>query len=171
VADPLFERKNTGDNTPAVLHLKLVAGDRIRITAVPKGFGSENMSAVKMLKPSDGIKGVEAFGTDTVLKAGPNACPPVVVGVGIGGTLEQAALLSKQAAARGVGTENPSPPYAALERRLLERANRLGSGRAEREAPLRHLAVNVLFAPRISPGFRWAVNICCHAARHREAVI
>ncbi len=171
VADPLFERKNTGDNTPAVIHLKLVPGDRIKITAVPKGFGSENMSAVKMLKPSDGVEGLEAFVTETVLKAGPNACPPVVVGVGIGGTLEQAALLSKQAVARGVGTENPSPPYAALERRLLERANRLGLGPGGTGGTVTALAVNVLFAPTHIAGLPVAVNICCHAARHREAVI
>jgi fumarate hydratase subunit alpha len=171
VADPLFERKNTGDNTPAVLHLKLVAGDRIRITAVPKGFGSENMSAVKMLKPSDGIKGVEAFVTETVLKAGPNACPPVVVGVGIGGTLEQAALLSKQAAARGVGTENPSAPYAELERRLLAQANRLGLGPGGTGGVVTALAVNILSALTHIAGLPVAVNICCHAARHGEAVI
>lgn len=171
VSDPLFDRKNTGDNTPAILHLRLVEGDKIRITAVPKGFGSENMSAVKMLKPSDGVDGVEKFVTETVANAGPNACPPVVVGVGIGGTVEQAAILSKRAVARGVGTRNESGPYAELEQRLLEQANRLGLGPGGTGGTVTALAVNVEYGPTHIAGLPVAVNICCHAARHGEAVI
>jgi fumarate hydratase subunit alpha len=171
VSDPLFDRKNTGDNTPAILHLRLVEGDKIRIVAVPKGFGSENMSAVKMLKPSDGVDGVEKFVTETVANAGPNACPPVVVGVGIGGTVEQAAILSKRAVARGVGTRNESGPYAELEQRLLEQANRLGLGPGGTGGIVTALAGNVEYAPTHIAGLPVAVNICCHAARHGEAVI
>jgi fumarate hydratase subunit alpha len=171
VSDPLFGRENTGDNTPAVLHLRLVEGDQIRILVIPKGFGSENMSAVKMLKPADGVDGVEQFVTDTIWNAGPNACPPVVVGVGIGGTLEQAAVLSKRALARGVGTANGNGSYAELEQRLLEKANRLGLGPGGTGGIVTALAVNVEYAPTHIAGLPVAVNICCHAARHGEAVI
>ncbi len=128
VTDPVYDRKNTGDNTPAVLHVEIVPGEKIEITAAPKGFGSENMSAIKMLPPSAGEAGVHDFILDTVRKAGPNPCPPVVVGVGIGGTLELAAKTAKKATLRPVGEHNADPRYAALESRLFDEVNRLGIG-------------------------------------------
>ncbi len=144
VAEPLFERKNTGDNTPAVLHVRLVPGDRIRLKLAPKGAGSENKSALKMLVPADGIEGVKKFVVDTVKAAGSSPCPPMVVGVGIGGTLELAGLCAKRAAMRDVDTRNPDPRYAAL-------------GRARRDSAGRPLLSRSTWssAPRTSPASRW----------------
>ncbi len=171
VADPLFERRNTKDNTPTIIHLELVPGDGLELTVTAKGFGSENMSAIKMLSPSDGVGGVIDFVVDTVGKAGPNPCPPVIVGVGIGGTMEYAALLAKQAAIRNVGSRNEDERYAKLEDELLRRINCLGIGPAGTGGRTTALGVNVLFAPTHIAGLPVAVNICCHAARHAKGSI
>lgn len=128
VIDPVLNRKNTGDNTPAVIHTEIVPGDKLRIMVVPKGAGSENMGALKMLKPSDGLEGVKDFILKTVREAGGNPCPPIIVGVGIGGTMEKATMLAKKALTRKAGTPNPDPGYAQLEQELLERINQLGIG-------------------------------------------
>ncbi len=171
VAEPVFDRKNTGDNTPAVLHVKIVPGENVRILVTAKGFGSENMSRMKMLVPADGERGVEDFIVETVKLAGPNPCPPVVVGVGVGGTMEQAALIAKRMTAREVGSRHPDPRYAALEKRALDRINRLGIGAAGIGGVTTALAVNIDYAPTHIAGLPVAVNICCHAARHAETVL
>ncbi len=171
VSDPLFERKNTLDNTPAVIHTRIVAGDHMDILAVPKGFGSENMSAIAMLVPADGPEGVKRFIVDTVKKAGPNPCPPVVVGVGIGGTMEYAAIMAKKATARMIGLHNPDPRYASLEAEVLDEINSLGIGPAGLGGRTTALAVNIDFSPTHIAGMPVAVNICCHAARHSRAVL
>ncbi len=171
VADPVFDRKNTGDNTPAVLHLRLVPGDQIHILATAKGFGSENMSAVKMLVPADGEKGVVDFIVDTVRKAGPNPCPPMIVGVGVGGTLEQAALMAKRMTARPIGSANRDPRYAQMEGKALQAMNALGIGPAGIGGRTTALAVHIDFAPTHIAGMPVAVNICCHAARHAQATL
>lgn len=171
VTDPLFDRRNTMDNTPAIIHAELVPGDGIELAVTAKGFGSENMSAVKMLSPGDGEKGVIDFVVETVEKAGPNPCPPVIVGVGIGGTMEHAALLAKKAAIRELGSRNGDARYAALEGELLKRINRLGIGPAGTGGRATALGVNVLFAPTHIAGLPVAVNICCHAARHAKGSI
>lgn len=171
VAEPLFDRKNTGDNTPAVIHTRIVPGDALRLLVTPKGFGSENMSKTKMLVPADGIEGVKAFVLQTVVEAGPNPCPPVIVGVGIGGTLEKAALMAKRMTARPVGTRHDDPRYAALEEELLRRINDSGIGPAGTGGRVTALAVHIdAFATHIA-GLPVAVNICCHAARHAEGVL
>lgn len=165
VGDPL-SRKNTGDNTPAVVHYDIVPGDRLHITLVPKGFGSENMSALRMLKPSDGVYGVVDFVVETVSMAGSNPCPPMVVGVGIGGTMEKAALLAKQALMRPIDTHNPDAYYAGLEDELLRKINMLGIGPQGLGGKTTALGVNVeVFATHIA-GLPVAVNISCHATRH-----
>ena len=166
VADPLFDRKNTQDNTPAVIHAELVPGDGVELTVTAKGFGSENMSAVKMLSPGEGEQGVIDFVVQTVDGAGPNPCPPVIVGVGIGGTMEYAALLAKKAVLRKVGSKNADLRYAALEEELLRRVNRLGIGPAGTGGRVTALAVHVLAAPTHIAGLPVAVNLCCHASRH-----
>lgn len=166
VSDPLFDRKNTGDNTPAVLHVRLVPGDAVSLLVVPKGFGSENMSRISMLTPSAGEAGVLDFIVDTVRQAGPNPCPPVIVGVGVGGTFEQCALMAKRMTARAVGSANPDSRYAALEAECLRRINGLGIGPAGLGGRTTALAVNIDFAPTHIAGMPVAVNICCHAARH-----
>ncbi len=171
VSDPLFDRKNTGDNTPAVIHLRIVPGEAVHILAVAKGFGSENMSAVKMCVPADGEEGVRNFIIDTARKAGPNPCPPMIVGVGIGGTFEQAALMAKRMTARPLGSHNPDPRYARLEADSLTAINRLGIGPAGVGGRTTCLAVNIDFAPTHIAGMPVAVNICCHAARHAEGTI
>ncbi len=171
VSDPLYDRKNTGDNTPAVLHISIVSGDKVHILATAKGFGSENMSAIKMLVPADGEEGVLNFITDTVRRAGPNPCPPVVVGVGIGGTFEQAAEMAKKATARPLNTANADSRYAALEDKALKRINALGIGAAGIGGKTTALKVNIDFAPTHIAGMPVAVNICCHAARHAEMTI
>ena len=171
VEDPVFDRKNTGDNTPAVLHLSIVPGERVHILATAKGFGSENMSAVKMCTPAEGEQGVLDFIVETARRAGPNPCPPMIIGVGVGGTMEQAALLAKRMTARSVGSHHPDPRYAALEREALAAINRLGIGPAGIGGRTTALAVNIASAPTHIAGMPVAVNICCHASRHAEAVI
>ena len=171
VSDPVFDRVNTKDNTPAIIYTDIVKGDKIRILAGCKGFGSENMSAVKMLTPSAGIEGVKKFIMDTVKYAGPNPCPPIVVGVGIGGTFEKAAMLAKKATLRPINTDNPDERYAALEKELLEEINKTGFGPAGLGGKYTALGVNVETFPTHIAGMPVAVNICCHAARHKETEI
>ena len=171
VDDPVFDRINTKDNTPAVIHTRIVSGDKIRITAGGKGFGSENMSAIKMLTPSYGIEGVKKFILDTVRTAGPNPCPPIVVGVGIGGTFERCAQLAKKATFRAVDTRNPDERYAQLEDELLESINKMGFGPAGLGGTTTAIGVNIETSPTHIAGMPVAVNICCHAARHAGTTI
>lgn len=171
VADPVFHRDNTGDNTPAVIYYELTEGDRLTLTFAPKGFGSENMSAVKMLKPADGAEGVKAFVLDAVRHAGPNPCPPIVVGVGIGGTFDKCALLAKRALLREMGTHNGSPFYARLEQELLEKINALGIGPQGFGGRTTALAVQIETMPTHIAGLPCAVNINCHVARHVSEVL
>lgn len=170
VKDPL-KRENTGDNTPAVIHYSIVPGDKVKILVAPKGFGSENMSALKMLKPSDGVEGVIDFVIETVDKAGPNPCPPIVVGVGIGGTMEKAALLAKKALLRPVDKTNPREDLKQLEQLLLEKINRLGIGPLGLGGRVTALKVNVETYPTHIAGLPVAVNINCHVTRHAETVL
>ena len=170
VADPI-RRGNTGDNTPAMIHTDIVPGDRVKITVGPKGFGSENMSAIKMLKPSDGLEGVKRFVLSTVEAAGPNPCPPMVVGVGIGGTFEKAAYLAKKALMRPLDVRNPDPYYADLEGELLERINALGIGPQGFGGLTTALGLNIEVLPTHIAGLPCAVNIGCHATRHRSEVL
>ena len=171
VDDPVFDRKNTGDNTPAVLHLRIVPGDRVRILAVAKGFGSENMSAVKMCTPAEGEAGVRDFTIETARRAGPNPCPPMIIGVGVGGTFETAALMAKRMTARPLGTHHPDPRYAKIESDALAAINRLGIGPAGVGGKTTALAVHIASAPTHIAGMPVAVNICCHAARHAEGTL
>lgn len=171
VAEPLFDRVNTKDNTPAVIHTRIVPGEHIRILVTPKGFGSENMSRIKMLVPADGVEGVKRFIVQTVEEAGPNPCPPVIVGVGIGGTMETAALMAKRCTARAVGSHNADPRYAALEDEVLRLINKTGVGPAGTGGRTTALAVNIDYYPTHIAGLPVAVNICCHAARHAEGVL
>lgn len=170
VADPL-RRVNTKDNTPAIIHYQLTAGSQVKITFAPKGFGSENMSRSKMLTPSEGRQGVVDFVIETADLAGPNACPPIVVGVGIGGTLEKAALLAKKACSRELGTVNPDPYYEALEAELLEKVNALGIGPQGLGGSTTALAVHTEVFPTHIAGLPVVVNINCHAARHLSIVL
>ena len=170
VADPI-RRGNTGDNTPAMIHADIVPGDRVTITVAPKGFGSENMSAVKMLKPSDGLEGVKQFILDTVESAGSNPCPPMVVGVGIGGTYEKAAYLAKKALIRPLDVQNPDPYYADLETELLDRINALGIGPQGFGGMTTALGLNIEVLPTHIAGLPCAVNIGCHATRHATEVL
>ena len=170
VRDPI-ERENTKDNTPAVIHYDIVPGDRIDITIAPKGFGSENMSRVFMLKPADGIEGVKDAILTAVKDAGPNACPPRVVGVGIGGTFEKCALLAKKALTRDLDGERPSGYVRELEDELLEKINALGIGPGGLGGSKTALAVNVETYPTHIAGLPVAVNICCHVNRHMHRVI
>ena len=169
-ADPL-QRVNTGDNTPAFLTVHLVPGSGCKITVAPKGAGSENMSRIAMLRPSDGLDGVKQFVLDAVLQAGPNPCPPIVVGVGLGGTFDKAALLAKKALLRETGGHNEDPFYAELERELLERINALGIGPQGFGGRTTALAVHMLSMPTHIAGLPVAVNINCHVARHRTEVL
>lgn len=171
VSDPLFVRKNTGDNTPAVLHTRIVPGDKVRITLAPKGCGSENMGALKMLKPADGVKGVIDFVMETVRQAGPNPCPPITIGVGIGGTMEAATILAKRALIRPVGKPNNDLAYAELEETLLNKVNLLGIGPSGLGGSTTALAVNVEFVPTHIGALPVAVNLNCHAARCAETVL
>lgn len=171
VTDPVFDRINTKDNTPAVIHTRIVNGSQIKILAGGKGFGSENMSAIKMLTPSYGIEGVKQFVLDTVRSAGPNPCPPIVVGIGIGGTFERAAQLAKKATFRSIDTHHEDERYASLEDELLNEINKMGFGPAGLGGNTTALGVNVETAPTHIAGMPVAVNICCHAARHASAVI
>lgn len=171
VADPLYDRINTRDNTPAVIHTRIVPGDKVHILVTAKGFGSENMSAVKMLVAADGEQGVLDFIVDTVRKAGPNPCPPVIVGVGIGGTMEQAALMAKKMTARSLDSHNADPRYRSLEEKALAAINRLGIGPAGIGGTTTALKVNIDFAPTHIAGMPAAINMCCHAARHAEKTL
>ena len=168
VCDPL-RRVNTGDNTPALVTVKLTRGDKMRITVMPKGFGSENMSALKMLKPADGVEGVKSFVLDTVEKAGANPCPPIIVGVGIGGSFDKVAQLAKHALLRPVNEPNPDEYYAALERELLDKINALGIGPQGFGGKTTALAVLIEAMPTHVAGLPVAVNISCHATRRASA--
>lgn len=171
VNDPVFDRLNTKDNTPAIIHTRIVKGEKIKITAGGKGFGSENMSAIKMLTPSYGIEGVKKFILDTVRTAGPNPCPPIVVGIGIGGTFERSAQLAKKATFRAIDTHNEDERYAKLEDELLESINKMGFGPAGLGGTTTAIGVNIETSPTHIAGMPVAVNICCHAARHASAEI
>ncbi len=170
VRDPL-DRVNTGDNTPAMLYIELVPGDKLEITVAPKGFGSENMSKIAMLRPSDGLEGVKAFVVKTVEEAGPNPCPPIVVGVGIGGTFDKAAYLAKKALLREVDKRNDDPFYAKLEEDLLQEINALGIGPQGFGGKTTALAVNIEKFPTHIAGLPVAVNINCHVTRHKTEVL
>ena len=170
VGDPLL-RVNTKDNTPAVIHYELVPGDQVEITLAPKGFGSENMSKIWMLKPADGAEGVKEAIIETVREAGPNACPPVVVGVGIGGTFEKAAILAKQALTRQIGTHSPLAHIREMEEELLQKINEIGLGPAGLGGDTTALAVNInTYATHIA-GLPVAENMCCHVNRHIVRII
>ena len=170
VRDPL-DRVNTGDYTPAMIYYNIVPGEQIKITVAPKGFGSENMSQIKMLKPSDGLQGVKDFVVKVVEDAGPNPCPPVVVGVGVGGTFDKAAFMAKKALTRPVDSHNEDPFYAALEDELLEKINALGVGPQGFGGRTTALAVNIEKCPTHIAGLPVAVNINCHVTRHQSEVI
>lgn len=171
VSDPLFARKNTGDNTPAVVHTEIVPGDKVKITLLPKGTGSENMSALKMLTPAHGPEGVKKFVVETVDKAGSNPCPPVVVGVGVGGMMDQAALLAKKALLRPLGEPHPDPAVAKLEREILEEINATGIGPQGFGGRVTAMAVHVETYPTHIGALPVAVNVQCHAARRATKVI
>jgi len=171
VMDPLFNRTNTKDNTPAIIYTDIVPGSKVKITVAPKGFGSENMSAVKMLKPSDGVEGIKSFVIDTVKKAGPNPCPPIVVGIGIGGTFEKCAYMAKKALTRQIGEHNPSDNYSQLEEELLYEINKLDIGPAGLGGKTTALAVHIEYFATHIAGMPAAVNICCHAYRHGSVTI
>ena len=165
-----FTRKNTGDNTPAIVHLDMVSGDQLKIIVAPKGGGSENMSRVTMLKPSDGIEGIKRFVVERVRESGANPCPPLVIGVGIGGTFEKAALIAKKALLRPVGSKNPDPELVSLEEELLVEINDLGVGPQGLGGRTTALAVHVNMHPCHIASLPVAVNINCHASRHKEIV-
>ena len=170
VAEPLFNRKNTQNNTPGVIYTEIVPGDKLEITVAPKGFGSENKSGVKMLVPADGVEGVKKAVMDIILHASMNPCPPMVVGVGIGGTMDRAALLSKKALTRSIDERNPMPEYAKLEEELLELINQTGIG-PQLGGTTSALAVNIEWGPTHIAGLPVAVTICCHAMRHSHKVL
>lgn len=171
VADPLFERKNTQDNTPALIYLDLVEGDEFKIVFAPKGFGSENMSKIKMLKPSEGVAGVKKFVEEVVTTASSNPCPPIVVGVGIGGSFDKVAYLAKQAMLRKIGSHNDDERYAKLEDELLEIVNATGIGPAGLGGKTTALGLNIETMPTHIAGLPVAVAICCHVSRHMEATL
>lgn len=170
VKDPV-RRGNTGDNTPAMLYTEIVPGEQIKVTVGPKGFGSENMSAIRMFKPSAGIQGIKDFIIETVETAGPNPCPPMVVGVGIGGTFDKAALLAKKALMRSVDTSNPDPYYADLEKEMLQKINELGIGPQGFGGRTTAIGLNIETMPTHIAGMPCAVNINCHVTRHKTEVI
>jgi fumarate hydratase subunit alpha len=171
VTAPFSERKNTGDNTPAILHTRIVPGDRVKLIVVPKGGGAENMSALSMLKPAQGRQAIVDFVVDTVSKAGPNACPPMVVGVGVGGTFERVAYLAKKALLRPIGSVNPVPRLAELEDEIESRCNALGIGPQGLGGRITVMDVFVEEAPAHIASMPAAVNIQCHSARHKEVVL
>ena len=171
VVDDPFIRNNTNTNTPAIIHYKVVPGDDLHLKVMPKGFGSENTSAMKMLKPSDGIKGVEEFVLETVEKGAPNACAPIIVGVGVGGTFEKAALLAKEALSRPIGVRNAMQHIQGLEEILIERCNNLGIGPMGLGGINTVLSVNVDVFPTHIAGLPVAVNICCYVNRHVERTL
>ena len=170
VRDPI-DRVNTGDNTPAVIHCEIVPGDQVEITVAPKGFGSENMSRIFMLKPADGIEGVKNAILTAVRDAGPNACPPMVVGVGMGGTFEKCALMAKHALTRDLDEESPVPYIRDLEKEMLEKINCLGIGPGGLGGVITAMAVNIETYPTHIAGLPVAVNICCHVNRHAHRII
>lgn len=170
VSDPI-KRTNTKDNTPAIIHYSFAPGDKLSITVAPKGFGSENMSGIKMLNPSDGLEGIEAFVIEQVEQAGANPCPPIIVGVGVGGTMEKAAILAKQALIRDLNEANPDPFWADIESRLLERINELNIGPAGFGGRTTALGVKILTYPTHIAGLPVAVNLNCHVSRHRTVEI
>ena len=170
VRDPL-DRVNTGDNTPAMIYYDIVPGDKLEITVAPKGFGSENMSQIKMLRPSDGLQGVKDFVLKCVEDAGPNPCPPIVIGVGVGGTFDKAAYLAKKALMRSTDVPNSNPFYAELEKTLLEEVNKLGIGPQGFGGKTTALAVNIEYFPTHIAGLPVAVNINCHVTRHKTEVL
>jgi fumarate hydratase subunit alpha len=171
VDDPFLDRKNTGDNTPAIIHTIIVPGDKIKLIIAPKGGGSENMSALKMLTPSDGIEGIKKFVLDTVDISGSNPCPPIILGVGIGGTIEVTTLIAKKALLRTLGENNPNPVVKKLEEELLEEVNKLGIGPQGFGGRVTALSVNIETFPAHIASMPVAVNIQCHAARHKEVII
>ena len=170
VRDPL-DRVNTGDNTPAYIHYEIVPGDKVKITVAPKGFGSENMSRIKMFPPAAGAEGVKNFVVETASIAGANPCPPIVVGVGIGGTFDKAALMAKKALLKPLDKPNESEFYSEMESEILERINKLGIGPQGFGGRTTALAVNIITAPTHIAGLPVAVNVNCHVSRHKTAVI
>jgi len=171
VDDPVFERKNTKTNTPAIIYIDIVPGDKIKFMVMPKGFGSENMSAIAMLKPTDGEKGIVDFVVETVKKAGPNPCPPTIIGVGIGGTIDKAMVIAKKAIARKISSYNKNVKYAVMEKEILKKINNLGIGPAGLGGNITCLAVHIDYLPTHLAGLPVAVNVCCHAARHAEGIL
>jgi len=171
VDDPVFARKNTGTNTPAIIYTDIVPGDKIKFMVTPKGFGSENMSSLAMMKPADGPEGIKNFVVDTIKKAGPNPCPPTIVGVGIGGTADKALVIAKKALFRKIGEHHQDERYAQMEKEILEQINNLGIGPAGLGGRTTALAVNIEYTPTHIAGMPVAVNVCCHAARHAEGIL
>lgn len=171
VDDPLFDRQNTNDNTPAIINYDIVPGDRLKLVVAPKGFGSENMCMTKMLKPSDGVEGVKQFVLEAVNHAGPNPCPPMVIGVGIGGNFDRVALLAKKAMLKNVDEHHPDERYAKLEQELLDMVNATGYGPAGFGGATTALTLHIEEYPTHIAGLPAAVAICCHVARHKEAVL
>ena len=170
VADPV-RRGNTGDNTPAMIYTEIVPGENVKITVGPKGFGSENMSAIRMFKPSAGLQGIKDFILETVENAGPHPCPPMVVGVGIGGTFDKAALLAKKALMRPLDSSNPDPYYAELEKEMLEKVNALGIGPQGFGGKTTAIGLNIETLPTHIAGMPCAININCHVTRHKSEVL
>lgn len=166
-----FTRANTGDNTPAILHIEIVPGDKVKLIVAPKGGGSENMSRVVMLSPSDGIEGIKKYVVQRVKESGSNPCPPTIIGVGIGGNFEQAALLAKKSLLRPIGSRNPDPELDRLESEILQEINRLGIGPQGLGGRTTSLAVHILMMPCHIASFPLAVNIQCHAHRHKEVIL
>ena len=171
VDDPLYDRINTKDNTPAVIYTEIIEGDKVELELAAKGFGSENKSAIKMLTPADGEEGIVQFVLDTVKNAGPNACPPFVIGVGIGGTFDSCAVMAKKALLRSVDQNNPDPRYALLEEKLLKKINELGIGPQGLHGNTTALKVQIEQMPTHIAGMPCAVNMCCHVCRHAKAVL
>lgn len=171
VNDPVFDRINTKDNTPAIVYTSIVEGDEVVVEVMAKGFGSENVSAIKMLKPAEGVEGIRQFVLDTIRNAGPNACPPMIVGVGIGGTFDYCAYLSKRALFHALDERNKDPRYAKLEEELIEEANRLRIGPMGLHGKTTVLNVAIETCPTHIAGMPCAVNICCHACRHERVVV
>jgi fumarate hydratase subunit alpha len=171
VDDPVFERKNTKTNIPAIIYTDIVPGDKIKFVVMPKGFGSENMSAIAMLKPADGEKEIVDFVVETVKKAGPNPCPPTIIGVGIGGTIDKAMVIAKKAIIRKIGQSNKNSKYATLEREILTKINNSGIGPAGLGGNITSLVVHIDYLPTHIAGMPVAVNVCCHAARHAEGIL
>lgn len=171
VNDPVFDRKNTGDNTPCILHFEMVEGENVKIIAAPKGGGSENMSAIRMFRPADGLDGIKAFVLETIEKAGGNPCPPVIVGIGIGGTFEKCAMLSKKALLRKLGTRNSDLRYAQLEVELLSAINKSGIGPMGLGGRITAIEVNIEYYPCHIASLPVAVNIQCNSARHKEVIL